>query len=205
MLLLLLISAPLLSDYPGMFFRETFNATIIIGDMRDPEELAAANYFLTVLPKHHFELPLDPYDQQIDIANIPVQKASEVETLAGHAIIIGTPCTNNWIQRLLHTVPCNSTLAQNEALVKLTKVDNNNVLVIAGSNGKMTLEATKYFHEQGQWLADELRIKHTRYTYLDQSSSTQPTTWQLKKTKHAISHDYRTIGKTKYGATIIPR
>jgi hypothetical protein len=170
-----LVYAQNLAEYPGMFFDvRDFNALIIKGDVREAGEINAANYLLTRIPKKYLVLVPIEYGggyysirAREQVLGGKVRLASQVSELTTNAIIIGTPCHNVWIQKLLNIVDCENYLKPNEALVKLMTANGHDVLILTGYDGVMVYEATKYLHERPPFLlqARELKLKRDKYTY----------------------------------------
>jgi len=169
-----LAAAQTISDYPQLFFYgRTFNAVIIKGDSRETHEINAVNYMLTALPKKYFIMTStgyagDYYVLRTTAAEVhsKVRLASEVKDLNTNAIVIGTPCNNAWVQKLLNITDCKNSFKRDEGLIKLIKQDGFNVLVITGGSPYMVYEAARYLNDMTRpFYTTEIPLKRGTYTY----------------------------------------
>ncbi len=150
--------AQTIADYPYFFFIERdFQAYIIKGDLRAPEENSASNLVLNEIPKMYaptyrihdgynfFRIRADPL-------TIPqnVRFASEVLILDRPAIIVGTPCNNDWVRRVLEFENCN-VLPADQGLILLGKYQEQPVLVITGGSPEMVLSASSWLHSDAHY------------------------------------------------------
>ena len=154
------VAAQGIADYPYLFFSEKeFNAYIIKGDLRSAQEITASNLIINMLPAlyrpiYRIDDSYDFYRIRADSSTIVknIRIASKLSFLDRPAIIIGTPCNNEWVRKVLKAGNCNVISAE-EGFVVLVLYNNQQVLLVTGGSPEMVLAAA-------QWLQSE---NHFRY------------------------------------------
>jgi len=122
-------SAQYIADYPVVFS----GADIIIGDVRFlPEDQA----------KDMVVEGMAPIQRYIGFGKYTTPLASEV-VLASHVpqitkptVLVGTPCGNSWIHKVMGQPHCNF-IDGATALIQLTAYNNQPVLIITGGSPEM--------------------------------------------------------------------
>ena len=137
-LLSTLVSAQYISDYPSVFS----DAEIIIGDVRFlPEEEAKE---MTFEGMAHVQ-----YSGFSRYTTPDVLLASHVPQINTPTVLVGTPCGNQWIQRVMNEPHCNF-IDGTTALVQFTRYNDQPVLIITGGSPQMVYYAALWLHERGQ-------------------------------------------------------
>lgn len=149
-----------IADYPYFLFTEReFNAYIIKGDLRSDQEITAANLVINTLPSlyrpifrihdgyNFYRIRADPRT-----VSASVRLASQVPVLDKPAIIVGTPCNNEWARRVLKFENCNS-IPADEGMVLLGTYNNQLVILITGGSPEMVLSAAQWLHSEAHFRA----------------------------------------------------
>lgn len=161
-LLLLLVSvsvsAQTIAEYPNLFFEgREFTADIIKGDLRTVEEITAANLIVNKVPElyrpifragggfNFYRIRANP-----ESINRRVFVASEVSELTSSSILVGTPCTNEWVRNVLEIKNCN-VFPANHGYIIMGSHDGIPVLVITGGSPEMVLKASDWLHSEGHF------------------------------------------------------
>ena len=157
-LLSTMVVAQSVSDYPYfLFYGRDFNAYIIKGDVRESSEIVASNLVINMLPSLYNPLfriqdGFNFWRIRADAASVieSVRLASEVLVLDRPAVVVGTPCNNVWIQRILELDNCNA-FAPDMGVVFVKYYNGFPVVVITGGSGKSVFEAAKWLHSQAHF------------------------------------------------------
>jgi hypothetical protein len=124
-------TAQTVADFPGIFLIRDFY--LIKGDTREVPEIAAANTIAMYLP-------LSAYQK----ARV-TKRADDVEVLDRAAILVGTPCNNKWVQRVLNLQQCNI-IDPSDGAVIVGDYNGLPVAIVTGGSPAAVLGAA-------QWLA----------------------------------------------------
>lgn len=152
------VFAQSIADYPNVFIdgRE-WTAYVIKGDVRTPEENVAVNLAINAIPGLYRPVfragaGFNFYRMRVDESSVSekVRLASEVRVLDRPAVIIGTPCTNAWVRRVLAFDQCN-TIPANHAYVVMGLYEGTPVLVVTGGSPAMVLKASGWLHDEGHF------------------------------------------------------
>lgn len=155
LLLATTVTAQTIADYPYFFFYDRdFNGYIIKGDLREPQEVVASNLVVNVLPQlyrpifriysgyNFYRIRADP-----TTINQNVRLASQISFLDRPAIIVGTPCNNEWVRKVMNIDNCN-VLPADEGFVLLTNFEGYLVIIITGGSPEMVLSAARWLHSE---------------------------------------------------------
>lgn len=146
------VLAQTVSDFPGIFLLQDFY--LIKGDTRDLPEVAAANTVSVYLP-------LSQYQK----ARITKQ-AAQISILDRPAILVGTPCHNKWIQRVLSLDQCN-VFEPSDGIVIVGNYNGFPIAIVTGGSPAAVLGAS-------QWLArGENRFYQTSFVRITKAASYQ--------------------------------
>jgi hypothetical protein len=153
LLLAMPVAAQTIADYPYFLFTDrTFNAYIIKGDLRTEQEISASNLVINSLPKLYrpmfrvyngFDFYSIRADERTVVEN--VRLASQVQYLDKPAVIIGTPCTNEWARRVLRLEECNA-IPADKGLVIVGGHNGQLVVLITGGSPEAVFAAAKWLH-----------------------------------------------------------
>ncbi len=151
-------AAQTIADYPTFLFSERdFNAYIIKGDLRSIEEITASNLVINELPRtygprfgryprsFYYEVRADP-----KAVSESVRFVSEIEILDKPAIIIGTPCNNDLVRKIIKAENCN-VLSADQGYVALSVYEDQLVLLITGGSPEMVLKAARWLHSDAHY------------------------------------------------------
>jgi len=169
-LLSVAVSAQYIADYPYFLFEErNFVGYVIKGDVREAQENTAANLAVNKIPDFYrpiFRI-LDGYNWFIMRADprtitAGIRIASEIKSIDRPVIIIGTPCNNDWITKILNTENCNF-IPQEEGIILITRVNNFPVVLITGGSPAAVLKAATWLHEEKHfgYITPYVRITRT--------------------------------------------
>jgi len=158
---------PTLAHYPSIFGPD-FNAVIIKGRMKSPEELTAANIIISRLTEQYKLIRQSMYERGIlqkslfaqDLQN-KIFTEDQVDYRTTDAILIGSLCHNSAIAHLLGVIDCMHYFEPGEGLVKLMEAGGHRYLIITGYSGDEVLAATTFFLSELQLNkldSNELRI-----------------------------------------------
>jgi hypothetical protein len=152
------VTAQTIADYPAFLFSErNFNAYIIKGDLRSAEEITASNLVINELPQtygprfgrypssFYYEVRANP-----KAVSEGVRVASEVGILDKPAIIIGTPCNNDLVRKIIKAENCN-VLSADQGYVSLSVYENQLVVLITGGSPEMVLKAARWLHSDAHY------------------------------------------------------
>ena len=152
------VAAQTIADYPYFLFSErTFNAYIIKGDLRTAEEITASNLVVNSLPEMYaprfrvhdgFNFYQIRADSKTIGANVRI--ASEVSFLDRPAVVIGTPCTNDLVRKIIKAEQCN-VLSADQGYVALSVYENQPVVLITGGSPEMVLKAAQWLHSDAHY------------------------------------------------------
>lgn len=152
------VSAQLISDYPYFLFSgRDFNGLIIKGDIRESKEITASNLVINSLPKLYapffrihdgFNFYRIRADEASVVSNVFI--ASEVSELNRPAVLIGTPCNNVWVQRVLNLNKCD-VLPEDEGFVLITFYNYVPVIVISGGSPDAVFNAASWLHSDAHF------------------------------------------------------
>jgi hypothetical protein len=214
-------AAQMISDYPQLFFYgRTFNSIIIKGDTREAYEINAVNYMLTALPKRYFIIESTGYAGDYYVLRTTAEEihsklklASEVKEINTNAIVIGTPCNNAWVQKLLNITNCKNHFKRDEGLIKLITYNGFNVLILTGGSPYMVYETVRYVNGLTRpFYTREIPLKRGTYSYaypIGYGRQTLPIGTPIGEVTPAIYYPYyrypKGYGKilgTQYGAII---
>lgn len=123
------VMAQTVADYPGIFLVQDFY--LVKGDVRDVQEIAAANT-LSV------SLPLSQYQK----ARI-TKRADEIEVLDRAAVLVGTPCHNKWIVKVLNLAQCD-VFAPSDGIVIVGNYNGLPVAIITGGSPAAVFGASQW-------------------------------------------------------------
>jgi len=147
-LLLLLtpvVAAQTIADYPSIFFsNNNFNGYLIKGDLTSPQEIIASDMVVNLATGMQSSF-YSPYSV---ITNIRL--ASQVSILDRPAIIVGTPCNNEWVRKILNVYNCN-VIPGYQGHIILTRYNNQLVLLITGGSPYALLEAANWLHSNNHF------------------------------------------------------
>ena len=166
LIIILLLSttalAQTIADYPYFFFDDRiFNGYVVKGDIRHGPEIMASNLVIEALPRIYNPVyrvtPNGGYNffrPRADPASVidNVHVASEVKFLDKPAILVGTPCGNTWVKRVMRVKQCNF-IPAGRGLVLLGTYEGQLVLVITGGTPEDVLAAAEWLHS-----SDHLRM-----------------------------------------------
>jgi len=151
-LLLSTVSAYDLSDYPDMFIESgEFRGYFIVGDHADP---------LDVISTMDIAVTMQAAGQELGGKQISVtasRLASEVKVLDHNdAIVVGTPCDNEWIARLKNVENCEDAynLKMGDAVIEYMRTNGNNYVIVTGYTSRDVRRASKVL--AGYWNHPEL-------------------------------------------------
>ncbi|MBW3004323.1 hypothetical protein KY310_00630 [Candidatus Woesearchaeota archaeon] len=166
----MVVAEPNLAYYPYMFGPD-FDAAIIKGRMRFPEELAAANLIISRLPEQYELLKQALYKQGIEQDSVFAQDLQykiftedDVDYRVTDAVMIGSLCHNTAIAKLLDVIDCITYFQPGEGMVKYVESNDHKYVVITGYSGDEVLSAAVYFLSELQLRkiqGNELRIDST--------------------------------------------
>ncbi len=158
LLLAVPVTAQTIADYPYFLFNErNFTGYIIKGDLRTAEEITATNLVVNNLPKlyrpmfrildgfNFYQMRADP-----TIVSKSVRLASQVSSLDRPAIIVGTPCTNEWVRKILNLSNCNI-FPGDTGIVVLGTYKKQPVILVTGGSAKSVLEASEWLHSEAHF------------------------------------------------------
>lgn len=143
-----------LADYPYLF-GQYFDAAIIKGSTSDSGEVTAVNLFLTVLPVY-YRVTQRPRWQEGYYQIFPEKligktfRENEIDYTTTDAIVIGTPCHNSVVAKLLNIVDCQNYFQPGQGLVKLVEANNHTYLVATGYSGVEIWAISNYFMAESQ-------------------------------------------------------
>lgn len=139
-------------DFPGIFLIRDFY--LIKGDTREVPEIAASNVI-------SLYLPLSTYQK----ARI-TRRAEDIDALDRAAILVGTPCHNKWIPRVLGLNQCDI-FEPTEGVVIVGDYNGLPVAIVTGGSPAAVLGAA-------QWLArGENRFYHTGFVRIANAAGYQ--------------------------------
>lgn len=124
--------AQTVADFPGIFLVQDFY--LIKGDVRDVQEIAAANTI-------SIYLPLSQYQK----ARI-TKRAEDIEILDRPAILVGTPCHNKWIQRVLNLEKCD-VFDASDGIVIVGKYNDLPVAIVTGGSPNAVFGAAQWLSQ----------------------------------------------------------
>jgi len=125
------VAAQTIADYPNFILGQNFY--LIKGDARNVQEIAAANTIA-------INLPITQY-----LVARSTKFAADVKTLDRPAILVGTPCHNRWIAKVLNLVKCN-VIPPTDGIVAVVNYYEQPVIVVTGGSPAAVFGAA-------QWLA----------------------------------------------------
>ena len=132
LLLATAVSAQTIADYPSFLLTQNFY--LIKGDLRDLPEIVAANTLSVNLPLSQFQVTR------------MTKRASDVGELDRPAVLVGTPCHNDWILKVLNLTQCR-VFPPSDGVVAVTTYKEQPILLVTGGSPAAVLDAA-------QWLAD---------------------------------------------------
>ncbi len=148
------VAAQTVADFPGIFLIRDFY--LIKGDTREVPEIAAANTISVYLP-------LSQYQK----ARI-TKRADDIEVLDRAAVLVGTPCHNKWIQRVLNLDQCD-VFEPSDGIVIVGDYNGLPVAIVTGGSPAAVLGAA-------QWLArGENRFYQTGFVRIAKAAGYQRT------------------------------
>jgi hypothetical protein len=137
-IILLLLStvavAQTIADYPIFLLGKDFY--IIKGDVRNAQEISAANTIAINLPATQFQLARS------------TRRASEISILDRPAVLVGTPCSNRWISRVLNLTKCN-VISASDGIVAVTTYNNQPVIIVTGGSPAAVFGAAQWLTRGG--------------------------------------------------------
>ena len=152
------VAAQTIADYPTFLFSErNFSAYIIKGDLRSSEEITASNLVVNSLPGMYaprfrvydgynfYQIRADP-----KAVGSSVRIASEIEILDKPAIIIGTPCNNELVRKIIKAENCN-VLSADQGYVALSLYEGQLVVLITGGSPERVLKAAQWLHSDAHY------------------------------------------------------
>jgi len=161
---------PNLAYYPYLF-GPNFDAVIIKGRMRFPEELAATNLIVSRLPAQYEIMKQALYKQGIEQDSLFAQDLQyriftedEIDYKTTDAILIGSLCHNTAIAKLLDIIDCTHYFQPGEGMVKFIESGRHKYIIITGYSGDEVLASAVYFLSELQLnkiQGNELRIDST--------------------------------------------
>lgn len=164
------VTEPTLAHYPS-FFGTDFDAAIIKGKMRSPEEINAANLIIGRLPEQYSLVRQVLYEKGVSVPVLTsddlqrkIFVEGQVDYTQTDAILIGSLCHNSAIAHLLGAIDCVHYFEPGEGLVKLMDSGGHRYLIITGYSGDEVLAAVIFFLSELQLKkldSKELRIDST--------------------------------------------
>jgi len=172
------VSAYDLSDFPDMFVESgEFRGYFIVGDESDP---------LDVISMIDIAVTLQAAGQAKEGKKIDVHSsrlASEVNTLFHNdAIVVGTPCENEWITELVDAESCETAFGLNtgDGLIKYVQKHDQNFLIVTGKTSadvrKASRVVAKYWENSDKLVGNEVLVSRGRLI----ARKTAPTEPELK-------------------------
>ncbi len=140
-LLLSTVSAYDLSDYPDMFIESgEFRGNFIVGDHANPMDVVSMIEIAVTMQAAGQELG----GRQISVTASKL--ASEVKDISSKdAILVGTPCENEWIPFLMKADSCENTfdLKMREGVIEYMQKYDNHYLIVSGNTARDVRMASK--------------------------------------------------------------
>jgi len=130
-LLSTIATAQTIADYPNFLLGQNFY--LIKGDARNVQEIAAANTIAINLPITQYQVARS------------TKFAAGVKILDRPAILIGTPCRNYWIAKVLNLAKCN-VIPPTDGIVAVVNYYEQPIIVVTGGSPAAVFGAA-------QWLA----------------------------------------------------
>jgi len=171
----MVVKEPTLAHYPS-FFGTDFDAVIIKGKMRSPEEINAVNLVIDRLPQQYSLLRQAMYAKGVAV---PVLTSDElqrkifvedqIDYMQTDAVLVGSLCHNSAIAHLLGVIDCVHYFKPGEGIVKLIDSGGHRYLIITGYSGDEVLAATIFFLSELQLDkldSKELKIDSTMHVPL---------------------------------------
>lgn len=156
-----------LNNYPEFLLKGSsadvyFDSDFVISSNNDYVESTTASYLIKHLQTDYsFEFEIvDPVTGSVIMnkARIPekyfqksILKDIEVENIYKiNAIVIGTPCSNKWVESILGVSKdnCHDYFKKDEGLLKIIISGYHTTFLISGDTGSTIFEIARYFHEQ---------------------------------------------------------
>jgi len=188
---------PELASYPQMF-GPGFDAFIIKGSMRFPEEITAANLIIDRLIRHYAPINQAQYKQDVEQAPFSIEALpykivteDEVDYRTVDAILIGSLCHNPAIAKLLGVIDCIHFFQPGEGMVKYVESGSHKYVVITGYSGEEVLAAAVNFLSElqlGKVNSNEVRVDSTTKIPL------RDPRWYGEYTTSPNIRDARTVG-----------
>jgi hypothetical protein len=129
LLLSTIAAAQTIADYPVFLLGKDFY--IIKGDMRNAQEISAANTIAVSFPATQFQLARS------------TRRASEISVLDRPAVLVGTPCSNRWISRVLNLSKCR-VIPASDGIVAVTTYNNQPVMIVTGGSPAAVFGAAQW-------------------------------------------------------------
>jgi len=140
-----------LKYYPS-FFGPDFDAYVIKGKIKSPEEMTATNIIVSRLPEQYELIRQMLYQYGIPQGRMfakdlqyKVVNEQDTDFTKSNAILIGSVCHNSNIANLLDAIDCRSFFKPGEGMVKLIEADNNYYVLFTGYSGDEVLSVTRAF------------------------------------------------------------
>ncbi|MBW3002841.1 hypothetical protein KY338_06800 [Candidatus Woesearchaeota archaeon] len=156
-----------LAHYPSIFGLD-FNALIIKGKMRSPEEITAANLIISRLPEQYALIQQALHAKGIMQESLLPQyfqdkivTDDQVDYRATDAILVGSLCHNSAIAHLLGVIDCVSYFKPGEGMVKYIESSGHKYVIFTGYGGDEVLSSVLFFLSElqlGKINSNELRI-----------------------------------------------
>jgi hypothetical protein len=126
--------AQTIADYPIFLLGNDFY--IIKGDMRNVQEISAANTIAINFPATQFQLARS------------TRRASEISVLDRPAVLVGTPCSNRWVARVLNLSKCN-VISASDGIIAVTTYNNQPVVIVTGGSPAAVFGAAQWLTRGG--------------------------------------------------------
>lgn len=195
-----------LKYYPS-FFGPDFDAYVIKGKIKSPEEMMAANIIVSRLPEQYEMIRQALYQYGIPQGRMTAQDlqykvVNEVDTdyTQNNAILVGSICHNSDIAHLLGVIDCMSFFKPGEGMVKLVEANDKYYVIFTGYTGDEVLAVTRAFLSELQLNkidSKEFKIDSTTQIPLrdPQWYGEYTTTPSVRSTR---SRDVNVLGSTFY-------
>ncbi len=140
--------AQTIADYPHLLFEDSFY--IVKGDLKAEQETAALNLITENLPQ--MRNPFARAHTSISTASVAesIRSASEIHYLDRPAIVIGTPCTNEWARKAMKLDNCN-VIPGYQGVVALGMHGEQIVILITGGSPEAVLDAATWLQSDAHY------------------------------------------------------
>lgn len=143
----MVVAEPALASYPQMF-GPGFDAVVIKGSTRSPEEITASNLIIARLASQYELLHQELYATGVDFSEdlqYKILTHDKIDYRTTDAVLIGSICHNSAIAKLLGVIDCMHYFQPGEGMVKYIESGGRKYVVITGYSGEEVLAAAVNF------------------------------------------------------------